>query len=191
VKKAIFKDMTNYIDNLCTSILQNTKIKKLDVYSVFRLITSKKFKLIIKEEYFDVEKYITGEDIKDFINNVNPFFNYESDEKYNYYKKYFNISSQIVKNCIKLIEESKKVSFFRVKLVESDTMKKTDYLKFTELRDENNDSQKLAEYEDFEQVKTVVFKFLKMYTYLRIEKSVEILGFNNQHEIIQSEIFSS
>lgn len=183
--------MTNYIDNLCTSILQNTKIKKLDVYSVFRLITSKKFKLIIKEEYFDVEKYITGEDIKDFINNVNPFFNYESDEKYNYYKKYFNISSQIVKNCIKLIEESKKVSFFRVKLVESDTMKKTDYLKFTELRDENNDSQKLAEYEDFEQVKTVVFKFLKMYTYLRIEKSVEILGFNNQHEIIQSEIFSS
>lgn len=183
--------MTNYIDTICTSILQNPKIKKLDVYSVFRLITSKKSKLVIKEEFFDVEKYITGEDIKDFINNVNPFFNYESDEKFSYYKKYFNISNQIVKNCMKLIEESKKVTFFRVKLLENDIGKKGDYLTFTELRDENDDTRKLAEYEDYEKAKKVVFKFLNLYTYLKIERSVEIVGFNNQNEIIQSEIFSS
>lgn len=183
--------MTNYIDTICTAILQNPKIKKLDVYSVFRLITSKRSKVQIKEEFFDVERYITGEDIKDFINNVNPFFNYESDEKFCYYKKYYNISSQIVKNCVKLIEESKKIAFFRVRLSQNEIEKKGEYLKFTELRDDNNDTQNLAEYLEHNEVKDVVFKFLKMYTYLKINKSVEILGFNNQGEVIHSEMFSS
>lgn len=173
---------------ICTSILQNPKLKKIDVYSVFRIITSKKNSLIIKEEYFDTDAHVRGEDLKDFISNVNPFFNYESDEKISYYKKYFNISQQIVDNCLKLVEESKQVAFYRVRIAEDKIMR---FLTFSEIRDPDDDSKNLAEYETYDKVKKTVELFLNLYEYLKIPKSIEILGYNSQGGIIESEILNS
>ena len=83
------------VNSVCTAILQNSKIKKIDIYSIFRTIANKKSKIVIYENDYDTEAVISGGDLKDFISNVNPFFSYEDTEKIEYYKKYYNISKHI------------------------------------------------------------------------------------------------
>ena len=179
------------VHTICTSVLQNPKLKKIDVYSVFRLITSKKSSYIIKEEHFDTEAHVRGDDLKEFISNVNPFFNYESDEKINYYKKYFNISKQIVDYCLKLVEESKQVAFYRVRMADEKFPDNLRFMTFAEIRDEDDESKNLAEYENYQQAKHSVQSYLNLYKYLKISKCVEIIGYNTQGSIIESEIIHS
>lgn len=179
------------LHSTCISLLQNPKLKKIDVYSIFRIITSKKSAGIIKEEYFDTDLHVKGDDLKDFISNVNPFFNYESDEKISYYKKYFNISKQIMEQCLKLVEESKQVAFYRIRLADDKFPENIKFMTFKEIRDEHEDSKSLAEYENYEKAKIVVNSYLKLYKYLQIPRSVEILGYNTQGGIIESEILYS
>jgi|688.fasta_scaffold596202_2 hypothetical protein len=175
------------INSVCTAILQNSKIKKIDIYSIFRTIANKKSKIVIYENDYDTEAVISGGDLKDFISNVNPFFSYEDTEKIEYYKKYYNISKQIYDRCIFLIENSKKISYYRIKDV-----KAGHFLTFSELHDDTVSSMRLlAQYEDPDIAYKVVNKYLKLYRFLQIPKTLEVIGYNNQNNILEQKLFQT
>jgi hypothetical protein len=86
------------------------------------------------------------------------------------------------------VEESKQVAFYRVRMADDKIMR---FLTFSEIRDPDDDSKNLAEYETYDKVKSTVKLFLNLYEYLKIPKSIEILGYNSQGGIIESEILNS
>ena len=171
------------LKSLSMQILQNSKMKKLDAYSIFRILTSKKSRYSVNINDFDLDKAVNYDDLKDFIVKVNPYFDFNSQDKLEYYRNYYVISHNIFEFCVLLIEESEKPAYFKIKDTD-----KNKFLTFNEINDpDNSDKINHAKYETLDETRNRLQTYLKLYEYLKIDKNIQIQIFNSQDQIIAIE----
>ena len=175
------KTIKGHVAALCSQIINAPKIKKIDVYSVFRFITNKKHKVTIRPEDYDLGPLVDDLAIKEFISQVNPYFGYDDDEKFNYYKVYYQISKELVGLCDK-IQSEKEVPFgYRIYDATNNI-----FLTFNDVDDEifgkiNN----VAFYKDEHEAYKVGSCHLKLYKFLEIERRLELWVYNSQDTVLK------
>lgn len=173
--------MNEKLKNLCMQILQSSKMKKVDPYSIFRTLTSKKSRYSIDIADFNLENLVPYDDLKDFIVKVNPYFDFGSQEKLEYYRNFYIISHEIFACCVKLIEESETPAYYKIK-----DLDKNKFLTFYELDDPKTaDRVNHAKYNTIEETKERLTLYLNLYKYLKIDKEIEIQIFNSQDQVLQ------
>jgi hypothetical protein len=161
-------------------ILRQSKLKKLDLHSIFRLLSSKKNKISVNLDNFDLNVLVEFEDVKNFILAVNPYFDFQSRTKIDYYRSYYIVCNEILQSCQKLMEEAEKISYYCVRDLEKNRI-----LKYSDLNDDVLDPTKHAIYSDLDEVKQVVENYMLLFNFLQIEKNIEIQGINSQDVVIE------
>ncbi len=170
-----------YLNSLCHHLLHKCHLKKLDIYSVFRALTNKKYKLSINLEKFDLTTPVDQDELKEFIANVNPFYDFDSGQKTEYYTNYFLISTTLQIWCSKMIEESTKACNFKLYDVT-----KNRYLAEVDLDEiKAKSNYGIAVFTEKEEAVDAAKAYLKLYRYLDIEKKIQVLSYNNQEVIIE------
>lgn len=173
--------MQERLKALSMQILQTGKMKKIDAYTIFRLLTSKKSKYSVDTSQFNLERLVPYDQLKEFIVKVNPYFDFNSQDKLDYYRNYFVISHDIFDCCVKLLEESEKPSYYKIK-----DLDRNKFLSFSELDDSNSKDKSMpAKYESVSEVQEKTQIFLNLYKYLKIEKNLEIYVFNSQDQVLE------
>lgn len=165
-----------HVRALCSHLINNAKIKKIDEYSIFRFLTNKKNKVSINLDNFSLDAQVEDYKLKDFIANVNPFYDYIVNDKKDYYKNYYLISHKLFNICKTMIEQKETPVGFRI--VNADT---GNFMSYYELDDEENGNVKnSAFYEKQAEAEKAANAYLKLYRYLEIEKNLQIWSYNNQ-----------
>ena len=172
--------MSDYTKHICMKILQNSKLKKLDLHSIFRLLSSKKNKISVNLDNFDLNILIKFDEVKEFILAVNPYFDFQSQTKLLYYRNNYIVCKEILDGCQKLMEESEKISYYCVR-----DLDKNRILKYGDLNDDVLEKTNYAFYSDLDEVKQVVENYMLLFNFLQIEKNIEIQGINSQDVIIK------
>lgn len=175
------KKINGAIESLCSQIINAPKIKKVDIYSVFRFITNKKHKVTIRPEDYQLSSQVDDDVIKEFISQVNPYFGYDDDEKMKYYKLYYQISKELVATCDK-IQNEKEVPFgYRIYDATNNV-----FLTFKEVDDEIfGNINKIAFYKDEEEAVKVAAGHLKLFRFLEIERELQIWVYNSQDSVLK------
>jgi len=170
----------NYIVTICNSILANSKVKKLDLYTIFRLLTGKKNRITIDFNKVPVSQQVDPEEVlqvEGFISQVNPFFRNDPIKK-SYYIQNYKIAKLLLERCEVLESERQKISWFRVK-----EKSKRNWMKNDDFFDD--DDKEPAIFYTKEEAIEEINKFQKIYKFLKIEKELELIGFNKQNEILE------
>jgi hypothetical protein len=177
--------MDSEINAVCSLIINNKRIKKIDIYTVYRAITAKKNRVSIDESWFDLEQTVHHDDVIDFIKNVNPFFDMSDQVKLDRYRTYYMICKKLLDNCIKLIKEQDTPAYYRIKDLLSNT-----FLTFNNLNDSSHsDGRFIAQYEKIDDALEITAKYLRLFNFLELEKRIEIVTFNSQHKVIGAQEF--
>jgi hypothetical protein len=172
--------MDSEINAVCTSIINNKKIKKIDIYTVYRAITAKKNKINVQDNWFDLEKSVNHQDVVDFIKNVNPFFDMQDQVKLDRYRNYYIICKTILDNCVLLVKEQDTPAYYRIKDIITNT-----FLTYNHLNDSSrSDSRFIAQYDTIDEANQITNTYLRLFRFLQLEKKIEIVIFNSQHQII-------
>lgn len=177
------------ISNISQNILHNCKFKKLDAYSIFRYLTGKQTKrnpISIDLSKIDLP-VLSEQDIaslNDFIIQVNPFFNMNDSVKLDYYKKNYFVAQKVFVKCQKYLEERNIIAFYRIKQTKNSI---ASFMTFYDLDDRSptNSRSEVAQYAYKDQVLEQANKFLALYRFLKLDMSLEILGFNSNDEILE------
>ena len=173
--------MNEKLKSLSMQILQTCKMKKVDPYSIFRILTAKKSRYSINTADFNLEHLVPYDDLKDFIIKVNPYFDFSCQEKLDYYRNFYIISHEIFNCCIKLIEESETPAYYKLR-----DLNKNKFLTFFELDDSHTtDRLSHAKYNTMDDARKHVAPYLNLYNYLKIDKEIEIQIFNSQDQVLQ------
>ena len=170
----------NYILSICNSILANSKIKKLDLYTIFRLLTAKKNRIQIDFNKVPVSQQVEADEasqVEGFISQVNPFFRNDPVKK-SYYIQNYKLAKILLEKCELLETERQKISWFRIK--EKD---KRNWMKNDDFYDD--DDKEAAIFYTEEEAIEEIQKFQKIYKFLKIEKELQLYGFNKQNEILE------
>ena len=155
-------------------------MKKVDAYSIFRILTSKKSRYMVNTSDYNLDQLVPYDNLKDFIVKVNPYFDFNSQDKLDYYRNFYIISHEIFNCCVKLIEECEKPSYYKIKDVD-----RNKFLTFYEVDDPNtNDRVNHAKYSSSEEAEERLRLYLNLYKYLQINKEIEIQIFNSQDQIL-------
>jgi hypothetical protein len=171
------------IKAVCLLILSQVKTKKMDLNTIYRLITSKKNRISVSDSWFDLEEPVTYQALHDFIKTVNPYFDFKDTKKLERYRIYFLISKQLLSGCEKLQAEAKQVAYYKIKNVDDNR-----FLSVGELDEETPAKDKTtAFFFDMATVESKAYEFLKLYKFLKIEKQLQILCFNSQDQVIDSQ----
>ena len=176
------------IKTLYQNILHQNKFKKIDLYGIFRYLTSKKTK-----NNFDFSKLSVGEltdeqekDISEFISKVNPFFKKEDVAKYDYYKNNYILAEVLLKKCIQYERDKNTIAGYKVRFQNSNR-----YMTYYDFDDDSQiKSNNAAYYENQNEVFARADKYLSFYRFLQIPKSIEIVALNPHDETIESFLIS-
>ena len=172
--------MESEINVVCSSIINNKRIKKIDIYTVYRAITAKKNRVSVDEKWFDLEVAVKHEDVIDFIKNVNPFFDLTDQVKLERYRSYYIICKKLLENCTQLVKEKDTPAYFRIKDVITNK-----FLTFSNLNDStHSDGRYIAQYESMNEANQIAGTYLKLFRFLELEKKIELVIFNSQHQEI-------
>jgi len=178
--------MQSNINSICVALLNNQKIKKIDIYTVYRAITQKKNRLNVPVELFDLDEFVTHAELFDFIKIINPFFDEKNQKKIDQYRTYYLICKKIVYECNVLLAEQNKPAYFKV--YDCDSKK---CLTYKELNcDSVSESRYEAQFSCQQETDKVIVNYMKLFNFLQIEKNLDILTFNSQHKIIDSDKFN-
>jgi hypothetical protein len=170
----------NYIVSICNSILSNSKVKKLDLYTIFRLLTGKKNRIPIDFNKVPVNPSVEPEEeiqVEGFISQVNPFFRNDPVKK-SYYVQNYKIAKLLLERCEELELERQKISWFRAK-----DKSKRNWLTNDDFYGDN-DKEPAIFYTKKEAIEEIS-KFQKLYKFLEINKEIELFCFNKQNEILE------
>ena len=170
----------NYILSICNSILSNSKVKKLDLYTIFRLLTAKKNRITIDFNKVPVQQQVDVNEelqVESFISQVNPFFRNDPVKK-GFYVQNYKIAQLLLERCEVLEKEREKISWFRIK-----EKNKRNWMKNDDFYDD--DDKEPAVFYTKEDAIEEIKKFQKIYKFLNIEKELELYGFNKQNEILE------
>ena len=177
--------MSDTLNSICINILNNKKLKKLDIYTVYRAITHKKNRISIPLEIFDLESLVSHEELFDFIKIINPYFDGNNQKKLDEYRAYYLISKKIVEECELLLKEQNRPSYYKI----YDNFSKK-YLTFSNLNIESASEPRYeAQFYNHEEADKILAKYMRLYNFLKIERDLQILTFNSQHKIIDSDCF--
>lgn len=172
------------VKTLYSNILHQNKFKKIDLYTIFRYLTSKKTK-----NNYDFTKLNVGvlseeqeKDIQDFISKVNPFFKKDDVSKYDYYKNNYILAEVLLNKCIQYERDKNTIAGYKVRFENSNR-----YMTYYDLDDDSQiKSNNAAHYQNKIDVFARVEKYLSFYKFLQIPKSVEIVALNPHDEIIET-----
>ena len=169
-----------YAFSICNSILANSRVKKFDLYTIFRLLTAKKNKIYVDLNKFNVEDQFDEDEkqqIESFINQVNPFFKNDG-SKFGFYAKNYKVAKILHEKCQILEKDRQKVSFYKCKFKNSKKM-----LTIDDFCD--NDDKEAMIFYDKQDAMNQIEKFRKIYKFLKIENPIELIGYNKQNEMIE------
>lgn len=169
-----------YTVSVCNSILANSRVKKFDLYTIFRLLTAKKNKIYVDLARFNVEEKFDDDEkkqIESFISQVNPFFKNDG-SKFGFYAKNYKIAKILHEKCQILEKDRQKIYFYKCKFKNDKKM-----LSIDDFCD-NGEKETMIFYER-KDAESQIEKFRKIYKFLKIEHSIELIGYNKQNEIIE------
>jgi hypothetical protein len=179
---------------ICKQIIDHpnhAKVIEFDTYTVFRFITSSSK---AKKKSFDLDQNLINcvqnytasidEDQKlrsqyeQLVKKINPFYNFKDSVKNKYYEINFMISLYLADK-VNLIKKSRHLphSFL---VLNPETNK---YMAYDEF-DSNSKTNKEAVFYTQEEAEANVSKFLNVYGFLSISKSLEIHGYNIDKKLI-------
>jgi hypothetical protein len=170
-----------YLNSLCHYLLHKCNLKKIDIYSIFRTLTNKKYKLSINLEKFNLTESVDQDELQEFIATVNPFYDFNSGQKTEYYTNYFLISKTLQIWCSKMIEESTKACTF--KLYDLTNNRYLTEYNLDEIKSKSNIN--IAIFTTKEEAVQAAKAHLKLYQYLDIEKKIQVWCYNNQEVLIE------
>jgi len=182
--------VVDYLAGMILNANPNWDSEKIEVYSIFRYITSKKFKyrIDIQDEFdplLDIQDF-NQEEFFRFSKEVNPFIDLSNpqSEKFKFYKRNYLVAVLLVPAIKKALETSKKPKFFMVKNTDSNL-----FLHYDDLEYEPTQKGR-AVYESEETIIDLINKYIRPFKELEIEFNLELVYLNAQTEIIGQKIIS-
>lgn len=176
---------TQYIFSICNIILSQLNNKKLDLYSIFRLLTTNKKTKFIDLGKFDFDNSLNETqklEMQNLISQVNPFFKNNA-SKLDFYIKNYKVATFLLEKCLELEAERQKIYWYKIKKQSS-----KNYMSADDFFD--NDDRDVAIFYDRNEAGKNISKYLKLFKYLQIDCTIELIGFNKQGEILELEVFT-
>lgn len=179
------------LDQICKSILDHPNFcstTSFDLYTIFRHITSKKFgtkyKSYLKFPELDVACVQKSKDLSDLISRINPFYKFDNEEKNSYYVLHYLFAKQICQRINQISKERHLPKYFVI--LDCDTK---NYITNDEI--EIGGNMREAIFLDKQEVFSMASKYLQIYEFTQIPKSVEIHGINMDKQIVYTLKLSS
>lgn len=183
------EDLSNLSQFIIKKHLYNYKKQKIDLLSVFRLITKKN----ISNKYFDaldgkeedIKSIIDEKELFNFILDINPFFKSVSDsKKYNFYLKSYFLSKSIYDNLVVYVESRDVVAFYKIKDITNN--KHVFIYDIAECKMQKVDAVFNTKDETMDAIKD----YSAAYVALKVPLELEIEGYNSLGEIIENVVKS-
>lgn len=179
------------LDNICKSILDHPNfcnVTTFDIYTIFRFVTSKKFNLKQKlnidlKENESVNTY-DEKDLKNLVLRINPYYKFDNTEKNAYYLSFYFFAKTIHARINEISKERHLPKYYVLLDCES-----KNYITNDELEVDGN--MREAVFHNKEDVLKAANKYLEIYTFTQIIKSIEIHGINMDKQIVSTLKLSS
>jgi hypothetical protein len=184
-------DSSADLDFICKKIIDyptKNGCSNIDLYNIFRLITSKKSNLCKHAASLAIDdeenQLINLPELKSLVLRINPFYKFNDEKKNAFYAAYFLLANKILRRINEILKNRNNPDKYLVFDIQAQK-----HMTFHDL--DTGASTNAAVFTDSKSAEASILKWLDIYKFLKIKKTLELHVLNMDDQIIDKKIYTS